>query len=42
MPAFVGRLDDDEIRDVIAYIRTLWTDEQRASQRALTEERCAS
>jgi mono/diheme cytochrome c family protein len=41
MPAFVGRLDDDEIRDVIAYIRTLWTDEQRASQHALTKERCA-
>jgi mono/diheme cytochrome c family protein len=42
MPAFVGRLEDDEIRDVIAYIRTLWTDEQRASQRQLTKERCAS
>lgn len=40
MPAFVGRLEDDEIRDVIAYIRTFWTDDQRASQRQLTKARC--
>ncbi|MBI2983554.1 MAG: cytochrome c [Chloroflexi bacterium] len=41
MPAFRGRLDDDDIRDVVAYIRTMWTDDQRASQRQLTRERCA-
>lgn len=42
MPAFVGRLDDEDIRDVIAYMKTLWTDDQRASQRRVTRERCAT
>lgn len=41
MPAFVGRLDDEDIRDVIAYIKTMWTEDQRASQRQATRERCA-
>jgi len=39
MPAWQGRLTDDDIRDVIAYMRTLWTDGQRASQARLTAER---
>jgi len=42
MPAFVGRLDDDDVRDVIAYIKTMWTDDQRAFQRQVTRERCAT
>ncbi len=40
MPAFIGRLEDDDIRDVIAYIKTMWTDDQRALQRQATRERC--
>jgi mono/diheme cytochrome c family protein len=40
MPDFSGRLDDDEIRDVIAFIKTMWTDDQRAAQRQTTRERC--
>lgn len=40
MPAWVGRLTDDDIRDVIAYVKTMWTDDQRVSQAALTRERC--
>ncbi|HUN08236.1 MAG TPA: cytochrome c [Aggregatilineales bacterium] len=38
MPPFGGILTDEQILFVIAYIKTMWTDEQRASQRQLTEE----
>lgn len=32
MPAFGAMLSEQEIRDVIAYLKTLWTDEQRVYQ----------
>lgn len=32
MPAFGAMLSEQEIRDVIAYLKTLWTDEQRIYQ----------
>jgi mono/diheme cytochrome c family protein len=38
MPPFGAILTEEQILQVIAYIKTLWTDEQRASQRQLTEE----
>lgn len=37
MPAFGAALDDTEIEAVLAFIKTLWTDEQRAAQQARTE-----
>lgn len=41
MPAWKDRLSDREIRSVIAYIKTLWTDDQRASQQHINEVRPA-
>lgn len=38
MPPFGDILSGEQIRLVIAYIKTLWTDEQRDMQRQLTEE----
>lgn len=38
MPPFGDVLTDEQILFVIAYIKTMWTDEQRASQQQLTEE----
>ena len=32
MPAFKGQLTDEEIRDVIAYFKTLWSPEHRRYQ----------
>lgn len=37
MPAFDNLLSDEEIEAVLAYIKTLWTDEQRKVQRERTE-----
>lgn len=39
MPSFEGRLTDEEITAVIEYIKLWWTDEQRDSQRRVTERR---
>lgn len=41
MPAFGDQLSDEEILLVIAYIKTLWTDEQRAYQAQVTEAELA-
>ena len=38
MPAFGDKLSDDEIAAVIAFIKTLWTDEQREFQREVVDE----
>ena len=38
MPPFGEALTDEQIQVVLAYIKTMWTDEQRAMQRQLTEE----
>lgn len=40
MPAFRDRLSDDEIKAILSYIKTLWTDEQRAAQAATTARVC--
>jgi mono/diheme cytochrome c family protein len=42
MPAWRERLTDQQISDVITYIKTLWTAGQRASQDALTRDRCGA
>lgn len=41
MPAWKERLSNREIRSVIAYIKTLWTKDQRASQQHINEVRPA-
>jgi mono/diheme cytochrome c family protein len=41
MPAWRERLSRDEVRDVIAFVKTMWTQDQRASQERVTRERCA-
>lgn len=38
MPAFGDKLTADDINNVLAYIKTLWTEEQRAQQRQLTAD----
>ena len=40
MPAFRDRLSPDDIDAVIAYIKTLWTPEQRSVQASFTREMC--
>jgi mono/diheme cytochrome c family protein len=41
MPAWRDRLNDDEIDAVLAFIKTMWTEEQRAVQEQVTREDCA-
>jgi mono/diheme cytochrome c family protein len=36
MPAFEGALTDEQINAIIAYMKTWWTDEQRAYQAEIT------
>ncbi|MBC8171643.1 MAG: c-type cytochrome [Anaerolineae bacterium] len=38
MPAFGNLLNDDQIIALLAYIKTMWTPEQRDMQRQLTDE----
>jgi len=40
MPAFRERLSTEGIHDVLAYIKTMWTDQQRAAQMANTSSSC--
>ncbi len=40
MPAFRDRLSPDDIDAVLAYIKTLWTPEQRIAQASFTREMC--
>lgn len=42
MPAFGDELDEAEIEAILAYVKTWWTDEQRASQEEVTAEACES
>lgn len=39
MPAWKGKLSDREIRSVIAYIKTLWTEDQRRFQEQVNQVR---
>lgn len=39
MPAWKGKLTDHEIRSVIAYIKTLWTEDQRRFQEEVSRAR---
>lgn len=41
MPAWAARLSDEDIRAVVAYVRTTWSDDQRAQQERATRERCS-
>lgn len=40
MPAFSGRLANDEINAVLAYIRLMWTPRERSVQEEVTREQC--
>lgn len=40
MPAFRGRLSEDDVEAILAYIKTWWTDEQRRSQAEVTAAVC--
>lgn len=42
MQAFKDRLSDDEIAAVLAYIKTMWTLEERATQTNITRQSCPS
>jgi hypothetical protein len=41
MPAWREKLSDGEIVEVLAFIKTMWTPEQRALQASVTREECA-
>lgn len=38
MPAFKDRLSREEVKAILAYIKTWWTDEQRAYQADVTKQ----
>ncbi len=38
MPAFRDKLTEDDVKAILAYIKTWWTEEQRKSQREVTEQ----
>jgi len=42
MPAFAGTLTPQEIRSIIAYLKTLWTPEQRQFQREESQRQSLS
>ena len=42
MPGFGHVLTDDEIRDVLAFIKSTWPDEIRLHQEQLTRQEAAS
>lgn len=37
MPAFKDKLTEEDVKVILAYVKTWWTEEQRASQRQVTE-----
>lgn len=40
MPAFKDNLTEGEVRAVLAYIKTWWTEEQRRHQAKITRQTC--
>jgi mono/diheme cytochrome c family protein len=40
MPAFEGRLDEEDVRAIVSHIKTWWEPEQRAHQAEVTDEMC--
>lgn len=40
MPAFADQLSEADVRDILAHIKTWWTEEQRESQARVTEGVC--
>lgn len=40
MPAFRGKLSQEDVRAILAHVKTWWTVEQRKGQARLTRERC--
>lgn len=42
MQAFKDRLSDEEINAVLAFIKSMWTPEEREAQQAVTKENCAA
>jgi mono/diheme cytochrome c family protein len=40
MPAFKGRLSDEDVAAILPHMKTWWTEEQRQWQRQVTEQSC--
>jgi mono/diheme cytochrome c family protein len=40
MPSFGDRLAEDDIRAILAHIKTWWDDDQRDFQQQVTEQAC--
>lgn len=40
MPAFAGTLSEEDVDAILAYIKTWWTEEQRAHQARVTQAMC--
>ena len=42
MPVWRDKLSDDQIRAVLAYIKTMWTPQERSAQAEITQQSCAA
>lgn len=40
MPAFRGRLSDEDVAAILAYVKTWWSEEQRQGQARITRRQC--
>ena len=40
MPAFTGQLTADDVKAILAHIKTWWTEEERQAQARLTQRQC--
>lgn len=40
MPQFRTTLSEEQVRDILAYIKTWWTKEQRLIQERITQQAC--
>lgn len=40
MPAFGGRLTEDDVRAILAHIKTWWDQDQRKQQQQVTDQAC--
>lgn len=40
MPAFGDQLSEEDVQDILAHIKTWWTEEQREAQARVTESAC--
>ena len=40
MPAWKGKLSDEDIAAILAFVKTMWTEEERQFQARITQQAC--